>query len=759
MNREELQAAIRRPAEINKVSFDPGLVETLLDGVENKPGSLPLLQFALREMWGRQQNGRVTRRSYDEIGGVEGALAQRAEAIFAAMTEEGTHAPMARAFQRLFTRLVTLGEGQEDTRRVVDRRELGDNVWFLAQRLAGEDNRLVVINAPGFSRETVELVHEALIRHWPKLVEWINRDRVFQLWLQQIRSSVERWSSDTSDDGPLLRGGMLVQARDSLDRRREDLSVAELRYIEASIALRQYEENKREETRQAEIKHQQELAAAATKLAEARQLEVTRQQELAEAATKLAAARQLEVAHQQELAGAASKLAEARQLEVRRQKQLARIAALGGAVALILAIIAIIAGREFYAAQTRADANAATAQLERDRARSKVVAAQARRAEVELSAALALESIEITRQTHQPAEADAIEAAVAALDGLPLLVLGDADGGEVLSLAAWDGWLASGGADGKIKLWQTIGGTSGGTVRKVLEHGAPVKSLAVLGDGRLASGGDDGKIKLWPKGATSEPQVLEHGGGAVLSLAEWNGRLASGGEDGKIKLWPKGATGEPKVLEHGGGPVFSLAQWNGRLASGGKDGKIKLWPKGATGEPKVLEHGGWVLSLVEWNGRLASGGDDGKIKVWPEDGEPLILPHGGWTRSLAVMADGRLASSGSDGKIKLWPKEGTGEVVFLAHAGADRSLVVLKDGRLASGGSDGKIKLWLKNVTSEPVLLQHKGGIWSLAALADGGLASGGADGKIKLWQVTEGTSGAAVSIVPPLSTARLLYR
>jgi hypothetical protein len=241
MNRDELQAAIRLPAERAEVSLDPGLVETLLDDVESRPGSLPLLQFALREMWGRQRDGRITRKSYDDIGGVEGALAQRAEAIFAAMTEDGTDAPMARAFQRLFTRLVTLGEGQEDTRRVVDRWELGDDVWSLAQRLAGEDNRLVVTNAPAFSRETAEVVHEALIRHWPRLVEWIDRDRTFQSWLRQIRSNVELYSSDPSDDGPLLRGGMLAQAADWLAHRPDDLSPAEQGFIEASLTARQVE--------------------------------------------------------------------------------------------------------------------------------------------------------------------------------------------------------------------------------------------------------------------------------------------------------------------------------------------------------------------------------------------------------------------------------------------------------------------------------------------------------------------------------------
>jgi WD40 repeat protein len=235
MNREELQAAISRPAENAKVSFESGLVETLLD-VASKPGSLPLLQFALREMWGRQEKRKITRKSYDEIGGVEGALAQRAELIFAALTENGANVQMEKSFQRLFSRLVTLGEGQEDTRRVVEHRELGDVDWSLAQRLAGEDNRLVVTNAPTGSHETAEVVHEALIRHWPRLVDWINRDRAFQSWLRQIKSNVEQWSADPTDEGTFLRGGMLAQATDWFARRRDDLSPAEGGYIEASIA-------------------------------------------------------------------------------------------------------------------------------------------------------------------------------------------------------------------------------------------------------------------------------------------------------------------------------------------------------------------------------------------------------------------------------------------------------------------------------------------------------------------------------------------
>src|SRR5262249_27168239 len=193
----------------------------------------------------------ITRKSYDEIGGVEGALAQRAETVFSALTKGGADPAMDKAFQRLFTRLVTLGEGQEDTRRVVERTELGDEVWGLAQRLAGEENRLVVTNA-SLARETAEVVHEALIRHWPRLVGWINRDRAFQAWLRQIGSNIELWSADRTDEGPLLRGGMLAQAREWLARRRDDLSEKERDYIEASVALRRRMEVEKEAARQAE---------------------------------------------------------------------------------------------------------------------------------------------------------------------------------------------------------------------------------------------------------------------------------------------------------------------------------------------------------------------------------------------------------------------------------------------------------------------------------------------------------------------------
>jgi len=242
--------------------------------------------------------------------------------------------------------------------------------------------------------------------------------------------------------------------------------------------------------------------------------------------------------------------------EVRQQR---RFRTLAVAVGAALFALLVFAGWQWQEARFQRN----EAQVQRDHARTQLLAMQARRAaaeaetpdDIERAGALALESIETARKSDRPAGADAIEAARSALVGLPLTVH---------------------------------------------SHGSKVFSLAELKDGRLASGGEDGKIKIWPKKDTGEPVVRSHGS-TVISLAELkDGRLASGGEDGKIKIWPKEGAAEPVVHLHSRS-VRSLAVLaDGRLASGGEDGKIKIWPREDTGEPLILSHGSPYLPWQFW---------------------------------------------------------------------------------------------------------------------------------------------------------------
>ena len=242
MNAEELREVIEKPAAARGVSFESGLVERILEDVEAEPGVLPLLEFALTELWARQEGQTITHGAYSAIGGVEGALARHADDSFAklnlAQQEEA---------RRVFLQLVRPGEGTEDTRRVATRQELGAARWELVKRLA--DDRLVVTTRGEASAvETVEVVHEALIRHWGELRGWMASDRMFRVWQERMRASLAQWQATVRDEGLLLRGAALAEAQEQLKQRSDELSAAERQFIAASaeaIAKTQRQERRR----------------------------------------------------------------------------------------------------------------------------------------------------------------------------------------------------------------------------------------------------------------------------------------------------------------------------------------------------------------------------------------------------------------------------------------------------------------------------------------------------------------------------------
>ncbi|MEC4816755.1 MAG: hypothetical protein SAK29_26325 [Scytonema sp. PMC 1069.18] len=149
--------------------------------------------------------------------------------------------------QRVFIQLVQPGEGTEDTRKLATSDEVGDN-WDLVTHLA--DERLVVTNRNELTNEeTVEVVHEALIRHWGRLRGWMQENRKFSVWQEGLKVALQQWVESNKDDGALLRGATLAVAEDWLQQRGEEVSKAQRWFIEKSVGLRERERKQKERLR------------------------------------------------------------------------------------------------------------------------------------------------------------------------------------------------------------------------------------------------------------------------------------------------------------------------------------------------------------------------------------------------------------------------------------------------------------------------------------------------------------------------------
>lgn len=254
MNLQELQDVIVKPAESFGVQLEPGLTRRIVDEVIEEPGSLPLLEFALTQLWDKRNNDWMTHSAYTEIGGVKTALARYADEVYGQLSSQDQLRT-----QRIFIQLVRPGEGTEDTRRIATRVDIGEDNWDLVRRLA--DARLVVTGRAEQStqeplennqtvkiesEETVEVIHEALIREWESLRNWMNASRDFRSWQERLKFELRQWESTGRDQGALLRGAPLATAADWMQKRHSELNSLEQKYIQQSLDTQQREKIERE---------------------------------------------------------------------------------------------------------------------------------------------------------------------------------------------------------------------------------------------------------------------------------------------------------------------------------------------------------------------------------------------------------------------------------------------------------------------------------------------------------------------------------
>lgn len=250
----ELHDAIVEPAQQVGLKFEPGLVERLVKEILGEPAGLPLLQFTLLKLWDLRDRNRLTMEAYRKIGGGRLALARTADEVYSQLS------PAEQATLRTIVLLmVRPAAGAEVVTSSVRRSE----AYARADR-ASVDHVIGSLIAARLVREVpsnvgdqrIELAHGALVWNWPRLVEWLDEERIATRRRVRLTTAAEQWRAHGKDPGGLLGGSLLEEAKTHTD-----LTDFEKEFVEASAAAVAESARERERLHNRELEHANTLAA------------------------------------------------------------------------------------------------------------------------------------------------------------------------------------------------------------------------------------------------------------------------------------------------------------------------------------------------------------------------------------------------------------------------------------------------------------------------------------------------------------------
>lgn len=235
MREEELENAILKPAELGKWQLQAGLTEQMLTEVGAEPGALPLLSHALLETWKRRRDRIMTLSGYVEAGGVRKAIAQTATRTYENLPPE-----QQVIAKQTFLRLTELGQETQDTRRRVELTEIriDEKNHLVLKKLA--DARLIKMD-----RDVVEVAHEALIREWKTLREWLSVERDELIIHRRLTNAAQNWQQKEGDPSYLYIGLRLTEAAQWAETNSNVLNTLERSFLDTSLAA----EERRQRTR------------------------------------------------------------------------------------------------------------------------------------------------------------------------------------------------------------------------------------------------------------------------------------------------------------------------------------------------------------------------------------------------------------------------------------------------------------------------------------------------------------------------------
>jgi WD40 repeat protein len=724
---DALREILVRPAETAGYRWDAGLVDDMVAAVATSPAGLPLLAFTARQMWGRRdrEDRRLTRATYDELGGVAGALAVHADGVMAGLT--GADEAVVR---ELLLRLVSPARTRRTVARAEAIAELPPVADELAQRLV--EARLVITRrAPGGGAE-LELAHDSLITAWDRLAHWIEEGHDDRTFVEHALHTATLWHDRGRRDDELWQGEALIDARRILGRQSE---------LPAPV---------------------EDLLAASEALARRRRWR--RRGAFAALIGGLAAI---------------SIVASLAAVRIAREERHSRHRA---AIAHVEAAAAALSGGDLFAARahTRAaleveDSLRARALWQRLSGEPLLWTASTRGAVYAIAPTPDGERIAAVGQDGAVLLVDRTTGAVEELAGgadQMFAATWSPDGAHVAA-GAWDGqirvwaladhgvvaWsghrgiveglafvgdeLWSIGSDGELRSWNPATGAPGVTWS---DGGAPMSAMAVTSDGAIVTASWDGAIRRWREGAAT---IVGRHEERATALTVAGDRIVSGGRDRTVRVWS--ADGERRLprLE---AEISHLAYdaTHDRVLVGTSRGRIHSFDL-ATGRDELgmVGHQGDVATLAVADGVLFSGGADDTVRAWDLAVRPR-RPDPGHSMTVVgvdITADGTAAvSAGYDQEARRWDMaSGRTTAILRGHRGRIWAARFLPDGRIVTGSADVTVRLWDGDaVVAVAPLTLTSGQVYDISVARDGKtIAAGATDGRVYLWQPASGAMRA----------------
>jgi WD40 repeat protein/energy-coupling factor transporter ATP-binding protein EcfA2 len=682
MTRQEIEEAITKPAELVDLQVEKALVTKMTEDVVESPGSLPLLQYTLTELWKDAQTGanrnRLTLESYNQLGGIEKTLPKRANQVYASLQDE--EKPVAK---RIFLELTQLGE-TSDTRRRVYKEDLVNSQHSeeLLDRTLEQlvQAKLIVTTHESQSQNAkpgviLDIVHEALIRHWQELRQWVTQNQVALEIERKIEARAKDWERNgkTEDLGLLLQGATLIEAETYL-KDYGNLGLLDgiaQEYIEVSQIVRDRILREEKERQQRELE-------AAKKLVE--ESEARRKAE-----------------------------AEARQQAEQRaaQETKARKAAQTRNALLVVSVVVVsVAAIGAFALWQEAEKQRREAQKQATMARLGERSAQARLMKPVDGLVTAIK-LSGESQDRFKRVLDSVQISLTELLKIPVesnILQGHKQNVTSVAFSPDGHYIASGSEDRTVWLWDLEGNSVGKPFRG---HQDYVNSIAFSPDGRyIITGSSDKTVRLWDlKGNRINTfQGHQH---VVSSVAfSPDGKyIASGGYDG-MRLWDrKGKLIQP-FLGHKE-RVFSVAfSPDGQTIVSANGKTIQLWDlKGnSIGKPiKVHEYAVNSVAFSPDGKYIVTSGTDGTVRLVSVENKKIDKTFEAnirFVQSVTFSPDSQYIAIGSGNTVQVMDIKGNfiGQP-FVGNEDKVTSVAFSPDGRyIATGSWDKTVRLWdLKN--------------------------------------------------------------